>query len=99
MPSVRHILKNDLHKGDGAAQAPSLEGNRPLAAAVGTGEGVGPGDSIGPSTAELIAERLRQGADQRAAFAQGEINRLRLRVDQLQSQFEDLQSQNLPLGG
>jgi hypothetical protein len=98
MPCVRHILKNDPQKGDEIAPAHSLQGNTPPGNALGVEDSAGP-QSTGLSTAELIAERLRQGADQRAALAQGEINRLQVRVDQLESHLEELKFQNLPLAG
>lgn len=44
----------------------------------------------GPSPEELIAERLRFAADQRAAFAQNEIKQLQIHIDQLQERIQEL---------
>jgi chromosome segregation ATPase len=93
MATVRDLLK-------GLAPKPT-----PATPAQGIGAGataaqppaVSPGDP-GELADRMIAERLRRAADQRAAFAQGEIDRLKDRIDQLQSQLEDLASRNLPLG-
>src|SRR5438067_1957194 len=94
MPSVRDILKGDkpspddvaLQQGTGAPDALSQK----------DGDELGVDASADRSTAELIAERLRLAADQRAALAQGDIGRLEVRIDQLQVRLADLTLQNLP---
>lgn len=89
MPSVRDILKGHEPSPEDVAPQQGLADTL----AESAGGGLDTGDR---STAELIAERLRLAADQRAALAQGEIGRLQVRIDQLQGRLEDLAAQNLP---
>lgn len=84
MPSVRDILK-----GGAAAQSDALE------------EGLGLGKApvgVEDADADLIAARLRETADQRAAMAQTEINKLQIHIEQLQQRIEELGKMKMPSG-
>ena len=83
MPSVRDILK-----GGAAAQD-----NNALEENLGLGNG-----QEGRDQADLIAARLRETADQRAAMAQTEINKLQGHIEQLQQRMEELTKQKMPTG-
>jgi hypothetical protein len=62
-------------------------------------QGLGQGGMDGAADqAELIAARLRETADQRAAMAQTEINRLQNHIQQLQQRMDELAKMKLPPG-
>ena len=63
-------------------------------------QGLGPGAMLDGSQdqADLIAARLRETADQRAAMAQTEINKLQGHIQQLQQRMEELTKMQLPPG-
>jgi hypothetical protein len=84
MPSVRDILK-----GGPPSQDNALEEGLDL------GNGVG---QEGQDQADLIAARLRETADQRAAMAQTEINKLQIHIEQLQQRMDELTKMKMPTG-
>jgi len=62
---------------------------------LGLEKGVG---QEGMDQADLIAARLRETADQRAAMAQTEINKLQNHIEQLQQRMDELTKQKMPTG-
>jgi hypothetical protein len=89
MPSVRDILK-----GGQTPREPDGEG---LDVDQQGLQGAGALDGA-PDQADLIAARLRETADQRAAMAQTEINRLQNHIQQLQQRMDELAKMKLPPG-
>ena len=100
MPSVRQILKGPTPDQTTAEPRQGLEA---LASQTAPTTGLQDHEDLtvaklGPSPAESIAERLRFAANQKAALAQNEINRLQQHIDQLKERMDELTRQNLPAG-
>lgn len=96
MPSVRDSLKGGSPKEASAALQQRLEGESSLEVPAKPQNDQAE-DIAEPSMAELIADRLRLAADQRAALAQNEINRLQNHIQQVQERMQELRKQNLPV--
>jgi len=88
MPSVRDILRGGSPNDDPDSLRQGVQGGQPLPE-----EGM----ENTASMAELMADRLRRAADQRAALALSEINRLQQHIDQMQERIQELRKQNLPV--
>lgn len=76
----------DILKGGAPAQNDALE------------ESLGLGNGEGQDQADLITARLRETADQRAAMAQTEINKLQIHIEQLQQRMDELTKMKMPTG-
>lgn len=91
MPNVRDSLKEERLAREKSQQESLGPEKAPL---MGSG---GP-EQDGQDQADLITARLREAADQRAALAQNEINRLQSLIEQLQQRMEELAKMKLPPG-
>ena len=90
MPSVRDILRG-TQPDKSTGQQQGLGGG-------GLQAGGDDGQQLNQQQeAALIADRLRQAAEQRAALAQKEIERLNIHMEQLQERMVEFGKQNVPV--